>query len=142
MKISSRVAVLGGGGEGVGIVLDGEDVEVILVGVEEGGGRRRRRSPERREPPDNRFQRWRSVTVRLFSRAILAKLSPFLIRTHTVGGVGLVWTLGEEEVGVEMAGGGGEEGRRRTSPGRRSRGLMVGLALVRASTEVDWLFAI
>ena len=140
MKISSRVAGLGEEGGGVGIVLD---VEVILVGVEEEGGRRRRRSPERRESPDNRFQRWRSVTVRLFSRAILAKLSPFLIRTHTVGGVGLVWTLGEEEeVGAEMAGGGGEEGRRRTSPGRRSRGLMVGLASVRASTEVDWLFAI
>ena len=59
--------------------------------------------------------------VRLFSRAILAKLSPFLIRTHSVGGVGLVWAMGEGVVfaGVEaeVGGGGGEEGRRRTSPG-------------------------
>ena len=123
MKISSRVAGLGEEGGGVGIVLD---VEVILVGVEEEGGRRRRRSPERRESPDNRFQRWRSVMVRLFSRAILAKLSPFLIRTHSVGGVGLVWAMGEGEVfaGVEGVGAEvgeevGEEGRRRTSPGRR-----------------------
>ena len=121
MKISSRVAGLGEEGGGVGIVLD---VEVILVGVEEEGGRRRRRSPERRESPDNRFQRWRSVMVRLFSRAILAKLSPFLIRTHSVGGVGLVWAMGEGEVfaGVEGVGAEvgeevGEEGRRRTSPG-------------------------
>ena len=120
MKISSRVAGLGEEGGRVGIVLDGEDVEVILVGVEEGGGRRRRRSPERREVPDNRFQRWRSVMVRLFSRAILAKLSPFLIRIHSVGVVGLVWEAGEGEVfsGVEGVGV-GEEGRRRTSPGWR-----------------------
>ena len=123
MKISSRVAGLGEEGGGVGIVLD---VEVILVGVEEEGGRRRRRSPERRESPDNRFQRWRSVMVRLFSRAILAKLSPFLIRTHSVGGVGLVWAMGEGEVfagvegvGAEVGVGVGEEGRRRTSPGWR-----------------------
>ena len=63
---------------------------------------------------------------RLFSRAILAKLSPFLIRTHSVGGVGLVWTVGEGEVlagvegvGAEVGGVVGEEGRRRTSPGWR-----------------------
>ena len=59
---------------------------------------------------------------RLFSRAILAKLSPFLIRTHSVGVVGLVWTLGVGEVfaGVEGVGAEvGEEGRRRTSPGWR-----------------------
>ena len=106
----------------MGRVLDGEEVGVI--GVEEGGGRRRSRSPERRESPDNRFQRWRSAMERLFSRAILAKLSPFLIRTHSVGGVGLVWAMGEgvvfagvEGVGAEVGGGGGEEGRRRTSPG-------------------------
>ena len=122
MKISSRVTGLGGEGGGVGRVLDGEEVGVI--GVEEGGGRRRSRSPERRESPDNRFQRWRSAMERLFSRAILAKLSPFLIRTHSVGGVGLVWAMGEgvvfagvEGVGAEVGGGGGEEGRRRTSPG-------------------------
>ena len=126
MKISSRVAGLGEEGGGVGIVLDGEDVEVILFGVEEGGGRRRRRSPERREVPDNRFQRWRSVMVRLFSRAILAKLSPFLIRTHSVGGAGLVWATvegevfaGVEGVGAEVGVEVGEEGRRRTSPGWR-----------------------
>ena len=112
MKISSRVKGLGGEGGGAGIVLDGEDVRMVLVGVAEGGGRRRRSSPKRREVPDNRFQRWRSAMERLFSRAILAKLSPFLIRTHSVGGVGLVWAT---EVGVEV----GEEGRRRTSPGWR-----------------------
>jgi hypothetical protein len=46
------------------------------------------------------------VMVRLFSRAILAKLSPFLIRTNSVGGVGLVWALGVGEVlaGVEGVG--------------------------------------
>ena len=116
MKISSRIAGLGGEGEGVGRVF----------GVEDGGGRMRRRSPERRESPDNRFQRWRSAMVRLFSRAILAKLSPFLIRTHSVGGVGFVWPMGESEVfaGVEgvraeLGWGVGEEGRRRTSPGWR-----------------------
>ena len=124
MKISSRVTGLGWERGGVGRVLDGEEVGVIGVGVEAGGGRRRRRSPERRESPDNRFQRWRSAMERLFSRAILAKLSPFLIRTHSVGGVGLVWAMGEgvvfagvEGVGAEVGGGGGEEGRRRTSPG-------------------------
>ena len=123
MKISSRLAGLGGEVGGVGIVLD---VEVILVGVEEEGGRRRRRSPERRESPDNRFQRWRSAMERLFSRAILAKLSPFLIRTHSVGGVGLVWATvegevfaGVEGVGAEVGVEVGEEGRRRTSPGWR-----------------------
>ena len=63
---------------------------------------------------------------RLFSRAILARLSPFLILTHWVGGVGLVWATGEGEVfaGVEGVGAEvgvevGEEGRRRTSPGWR-----------------------
>ena len=120
MKISSRVKGLEGEGGGVGRVLDGEDVGVVWVREEEVGGRRRKRSPERRESPDNRFQRWRSVMVRLFSRAILAKLSPFLIRTHSVGGVVLVWATGEGEVfaGVEGVGAGvGEEGRRRTSPG-------------------------
>lgn len=122
MKISSRVTGLGWEGGGVGRVLDGEEVGVVWVREEEGGGRRRRRSPERREFPDNRFQRWRSVMVRLFSRAILAKLSPFLIRTHSAGVVGLVWATvegevfaGVEGVGVEV----GEEGRRRTSPGWR-----------------------
>ena len=55
---------------------------------------------------------------RLFSRAILARLSPFLILTHSVGGLVLVWAMGEGEVfaGVE---GVGQEGRRRTSPGWR-----------------------
>ena len=89
---------------------------------------------------------------RLFSRAILAKLSPFLIRTHSVGGVGLVWAMGERVVlagvggvGAEVGGGeegAGLEGRRRMSPAWRRWGLMPGLALVKASTEVDWLFAI
>ena len=116
MKISSRLAGLGGEVGGVGIVLDGEDVRVVLVGVAEGGGRRRRSSPKRREVPDNRFQRWRSAMERLFSRAILAKLSPFLIRTHSVGVVGLAWTMG---VGAEVGGEIGEEGRWRTSPGWR-----------------------
>ena len=117
MKISSRVAGLGEEGGRVRIVLGGEDVEVVLVGVAEGGGgRRRRSSPKRREVPDNRFQRWRSAMERLFSRAILAKLSPFLIRTHSVGVVGLAWTMG---VGAEVGGEIGEEGRWRTSPGWR-----------------------
>ena len=55
---------------------------------------------------------------RLFSRAILARLSPFLILTHSVGGLVLAWAMGEGEV---LAGAEGveEEGRRRTSPGWR-----------------------
>ena len=124
MKISSRVKGLGGEGGVVGRVFGGEEEVLVWVGVEEGGGRRRRSSPERRESPDNRFQRWRSAMERLFSRAILTKLSPFLIRTHSVGRVGLVWAMGEGEllagvegVGAEVGWGVGEEGRRRTSPG-------------------------
>jgi len=125
MKISSRVKGLEREGGGVRRVFGGEEGVLVWVG-EEGGGRRRRRSPERRESPDNRFQRKRSAMERLFSRAILAKLSPFLIRTHSVGGVGLVWVMGEggffagvEGVGAEVVWGVGEDGRRRTSPGWR-----------------------
>lgn len=126
MKISSRVKGLGGERDGVGRVFGEEEGVLVWVGVEEGRGRRRKRAPERRESPDNRFQRWRSLMVRLFSRAILAKVSPFLIRTHSVGGLGWVWTMGEGEVFAEVEGVGeevgvevGEEGRRRTSPGWR-----------------------
>ena len=126
MKISSRVKGLGGEGGGVRRGFRGEEGVLVWIGVDEGGGRRRKRAPERRESPDKRFQRWRSAMERLFSRAILAKLSPFLIRTHSVGGVVLVWAMGEGEVlagvegvGAEVGVGVGEEGRRRTSPGWR-----------------------
>ena len=51
-----------------------------------------------------------------------------------VGGVGAEVGGGEEGAGLE--------GRRRMSPAWRRWGLMPGLALVKASTEVDWLFAI